>query len=185
VELKRNPMRMLCTGCWRTARPDTRIPGSDRAELLAWCCLLLPGLVYGFWRHAGRTKVCPACGCADLVREARAARQRAGEAVAWGGGRLRGGRDVAWPLALGTPRERLRHGGFGALLFGALAVERLLAGLGPPALEAGSSAASLPAAAVAAWLLYQALRVRRLRGAAAACEAFDEHGRSLPIEALP
>ena len=174
-------MRMLCTGCWRTARPDTRLPGSDRAELLAWCCLLLPGLVYSSWRQAGRTRVCPACGGADLVREARAAGRRVGEAVAWGGGRLRGARDLAWPRVLGTPRQRLRHGGVGALLLAALAAERLLPGLA----TADSSAAVLPAAALAAWVLHLGLRVQRLRGSAAACEAFDEDGRPLPIEALP
>jgi hypothetical protein len=177
-------MRMLCTSCWRTARPDTRIGGSDRAELLAWLCLAVPGVLYCYWRHASRAKVCPACGSAELVREARAARRRGGfERVAWGGGRLRSERALPWPRALGTPGARLAHGGFGALLFGAFSLERLLAALAP----AGPAVAPLAAAAAAAcalWMFYQALRVWRGRALAADCEAFDEDGRRLSIEAL-
>jgi hypothetical protein len=174
-------MRMLCTDCWRTARPDTRIGGSDRVELAGWLCLALPGLLYCYWRWAGRTRVCTACGSPNLVREARAARLRDPGAPLWGGGRLLLPGRSGWPRVLGTPAARLVHGSFGALLFGALGLERLLAGA---AFGAPLVPPLLPATACAAWLLWQGLRVTRLRARTPRCEAFDGHGRRLPVEAL-
>ncbi|MBW2236066.1 MAG: hypothetical protein JRG85_11810 [Deltaproteobacteria bacterium] len=147
-------MRMLCTDCWRTARPDTRIAGSDRVELAAWLCLAVPGLLY----------------C-----------RRDPAAPFWGGGRLRASGRPGWPRVLGTPEARLVHGSFGALLFGGFGLERLLAGA---ALAAWSVPPLLPAAACAAWLLWQGLRVTHLQARPPRCEAFDEHGRPLPVEAL-
>ena len=69
--------RMLCTDCFVTAEPDTVLEGSDLLELLGWCCLAAPGLLYCWWRHALRIKVCAFCGSRELVREARAAAARA------------------------------------------------------------------------------------------------------------
>ena len=68
--------RMLCTDCGTTARPDTRLEGSDLAEMLGWLCLALPGWLYCAGRHALRIKVCPRCGGRELVREARARAER-------------------------------------------------------------------------------------------------------------
>ena len=48
------PLRMLCTECLHLGEPDTVLEGSDRVELLAWCCFALPGLVYCWWRHLCR-----------------------------------------------------------------------------------------------------------------------------------
>ena len=69
-------MRMLCTACWQTARPDIRLSGSDRLELVGWFSFFLPGLLYCAWRYVNRTRVCAACGSAALVREARAVQRR-------------------------------------------------------------------------------------------------------------
>lgn len=159
-------MRMLCTGCWRTARPDLRLPGSDRLELAAWLCLALPGLLYCWWRHAGRRRVCAACGSGDLVREARRARVAGGEVLAWGGGRLWAERPLRWPAALATPRARLHAGGLGVAAVGAILARPELALLG-----------------LVGWSAWLAVSVRRqVRGVRPA--AFDESGRAIPIEAL-
>jgi hypothetical protein len=37
---------MMCTDCFRTAEAHTLLEGSDLAEMLAWCCFALPGLLY-------------------------------------------------------------------------------------------------------------------------------------------
>ncbi len=80
--------RMLCTECGQTDRPNTLIGGSDLLELVLWACFLVPGLVYCGWRHSARCKACAHCGSLDLVRESRAARDRADEAPTSAGGRV-------------------------------------------------------------------------------------------------
>lgn len=174
-------MRMLCTSCWRTARPDTRIGGSDRVELLAWACLAVPGLLYCAWRYVNRAKVCAACGSGALVREARAAQRRDPALLCWGGGRLVAASQLGWPRILRTPTARIAHGSFGVLVFGVLLVERTLAGL------AGTGWATspwLPGALCAVWLLWQGSEFLQARAQSAGLEAFDENGRPLQIEAL-
>ncbi len=175
-------MRMLCTSCWRTARPDTRIGGSDRVELLAWVCFFLPGLLYCAWRYVNRAKVCAACGGGALVREARAAQRRDPALLSWGGGRLVASGQLGWPRILRTPTARMLHGGFGVMVFGALLVERTLAGL------AGTGWATspwLPAAACALWFTWQGARLVQMRAESDGLRAFDENGRPLQVEALP
>jgi hypothetical protein len=80
--------RMLCTECGQTDRPNTLIGGSDVLELVLWACFVVPGLAYCGWRHTSRRKVCAHCGSLHLVRESRAARDRAGETSTSAGGRV-------------------------------------------------------------------------------------------------
>jgi len=111
------PRRMLCTDCGRTAPAHTWIGGSDVLELVGWLCLVVPGLVYCWWRHACRRKVCAACGSSALVREARAARLPGATPATPGGPPPRRApplyarRHLAW---LGPPGSRLRHLGGGS-----------------------------------------------------------------------
>ena len=175
--------RMLCTDCGLTAQADTLLEGSDALEMLAWCCLALPGLLYCWWRHAMRLKVCPACGGRELVREARAARQRG---PAWAptatGPRVRNaGGPVLWPDGLATPRDRLRHGGVAALLAGLLVAAVAAASLGP-AEGAAAAALSSAGAALLGWVGYQGTRLAQLRGSVTGCRAWDQRGRPLRIE---
>jgi len=173
-------MRMLCTHCWRTARPDVWLPGSDRLELAGWLALGLPGLLYCAWRHAGRRRTCPACGGQALVREARAAARRTGLPLAWGGGRLRSRCSRAWPQALRSPRARLRTGTAGLAGIALLGLGWLGGGAaGPEPLAAAAGPLSVSAAV---WLAARRRRGGRISGR---CEAFDASGRSLPVEALP
>jgi len=171
--------RMLCTDCLATTHPDSVLPGSDLVEALFWLCGALPGWLLCSWRHAVRAKVCGCCGGASLVREARAAAARAPVAppsIAGAGVRSRSGSSF-WPPALRGPRERLRAGAGGALLFAAFAAACGVSGAAP----CGPTA--VLGVAWGAWLLAWTARVARLR-AAAGCQAWDGEGRPLSIELI-
>jgi hypothetical protein len=107
--------RMMCTRCSRTDVPHTLIPGSDLLELIAWCFLLIPGLVYCYWRHTTRRKVCAHCGGIELLRESRAASQRGADAPqpTAGGRVVYEARPLRW---FATPTQRLRRLCLGATL---------------------------------------------------------------------
>ena len=104
--------RMMCTECFRTTEADTVLEGSDIVEMIAWGCFGIPGMLYCWWRHALRIKVCSVCGSGELVREARAAAARclpqAQPPHEPGVCNLSG--PVRWPRPFAVPRERLRHG---------------------------------------------------------------------------
>ncbi len=176
--------RMMCTDCFRTAEADTVLEGSDLLEMLGWCCLAVPGLLYCWWRHALRIKVCAFCGGHELVREARAAAERAPrQAPPFAGPRvwnLAG--PVRRPRALATPRERLRHGGVVASLVGAFLGSVALAALDLAARDGAVAAAYAIAAACGAWIAYQSIRVSQMRASLPGCKAWDQYGRPLRIE---
>jgi hypothetical protein len=186
-KIRRSPLalRMLCTECLHVGEPDTVLEGSDRIEFLAWCCFALPGLVYCWWRHLCRFKVCPECGSDALMRESRAAAaRRAPQARPVGGSRIRSleGLGFVWPRPLGSPRERLRSGSITSLLL-LLGCSAWLLG----ALDLTSEAHALQGASAGgllciSWLLRQIHQIARLRGAVTGCEAWDQQGRALRIE---
>lgn len=176
---------MMCADCYEVDIPDTALEGSDLLELLGWCCLGVPGLLYCWWRHLNRSKICSFCGGAALVREARAAAERRGPAepvsfvprvmV------LSGSRCIEWPRTLRTPRARLRSGGLGVLL---LSIPLLTWALGSVSLAAPATVAAAVTVSTllaASWLLYQFAALRSTRPN---CQAWDECGRSLHIERI-
>jgi hypothetical protein len=177
-------VRMLCTDCFRVAVPDTVLEGSDLVELLAWAGLGVPGFLYCWWRHLARIKVCPHCSSPELVREARVtALRRPSDALPAGDTRIRSlSGSVRWPLALRTPRARLRAGGVAVLLLSLALIAWLLAALEiavPGAAQEimrGSSLLGL------ACLAHQIVRVSRMRAALPGYQAWDEQGRPLRIE---
>ncbi|MGH0032353.1 MAG: hypothetical protein ACQGVC_21380 [Myxococcota bacterium] len=179
-------LRMLCTDCLHVGTPDTLLEGSDRVELLAWACLAVPGLVYCWWRHLRRQKICPQCGSGALMRESRASAARnAPQAVASTGARvLSPAAPFAWPTSLGSPRGRLRQGALAALA-SAFAGAAWLLGL----LDVTPEAQALQAASggfllCAAWVGWQLQQILRTRGRWLGVEAWDESGRRLHIERL-
>lgn len=166
--------QMLCVNCFRVGSPDTWIPGSDRLELAAWCCLGLPGLLYCLWRHLARAKVCAHCESLDLFREARASKRPArmeGHVA-----RLRSAGGCPWPATLRAPRERLRSG---AALAAAGTLCGLSAGLG--LLHGAVWIAPLLGAWFAIWLC---LQLGLFYDAAPLCRAWDDAGRALQVEML-
>jgi hypothetical protein len=148
--------------------------------LLGWCCFGIPGLLYCWWRHLNRIKVCPRCGSNQLMREARAAAaRRVPQAPPTFGPPLRtlsGASPVPWPRALRTPRARLHSGSVGALLLTVLPTLELAMSDVAPALVSASWLL------LASWLLHQLYRVSRLRSTLPGCRAWDQHGRPLRIE---
>jgi hypothetical protein len=175
---------MMCTDCNRTAEADTVLEGSDGLEMLGWLCFAVPGLLYCWWRHALRIKVCAFCGSGDLVREARAAAERGPrQAPPSGGPRVRNlSGPVCWPRALATPRDRLRHGGVVALLAGALLVDAAIAVVDHAVRDGAVTAAYAIAPLCGGWLAYQAHRVTHMRATLPGCKAWDRYGRPLRIE---
>lgn len=105
---------MLCTACGRTDAPDRRVAGSDRVELALWVLLLAPGLLYCWWRHLQRSRVCTHCGSTALMRESRSSRHRAREGSGAESGVSAGRRGrlvyaaprIPW---MATPSQRFRR----------------------------------------------------------------------------
>jgi hypothetical protein len=169
--------RMLCIGCGRLGVPDTWVPGSERAELMAWCCLGFPGLVYCGWRHLLRSKHCAGCGGAELMREARASQQRA-VVESPRSGRVLSAGPSPWPLPLCSPRQRLREGAALAL-FGLLALAAAFAAaLGAPAAAGTSTVAPASALLVASGAFIQ----MALFHCPPIGQAWDETGQRIEIE---
>ncbi len=57
----------VCRSCGALDSAVTEAPGSWRLEVVLWCLLAMPGLVYTAWRFARRRRRCGDCGSADLV----------------------------------------------------------------------------------------------------------------------
>ncbi len=175
--------RMLCTECLRTAEADTVLEGSDAIEMLGWCCFVWPGLLYCWWRHALRIKLCGFCGSRELVREARAAAaRRPAQAPSVGGARVRSEfAPLDWPTALACPRDRLRVGGsllLLAVMFSASAA------LDVAVADDALILLHAVVAAAAAWVLRREIRVAKLRAALSDCRAWHADGREIQIERI-
>ena len=175
-------IRMLCTACNETAEPDTVIAGSDLVEMLAWLCLAVPGWLYCWWRHSARLKVCAHCGSDSLIREARAAQARRLQTEPRVVQRVRNayGPD-RWPRPLATPRDRLRHGGIGAVLIAGLVLFGMLSAVPQPPESAVGAAVSFGTLS-AIWLIVETARIVRLQPSS--CTAWDASGRALAIKWL-
>lgn len=178
--------RMMCTDCLRTAEADTVVEGSDAIEMIGWCCFALPGLLYCWWRHALRIKVCAYCGSRELVREARAAAARQLEqAPPAGGTRVRSEFDpVDWPALFACPRDRLRLGGACLAIATTIGASLLLTALGLAVNESLLICANLATAACAGPVVRDELRIAHTRSALSHCQAWDEEGRELRIERI-
>lgn len=50
-----------CKLCGFKGKPKVKTRGSVAIELVLWCCLLIPGLVYSLWRVTSRVKICAHC----------------------------------------------------------------------------------------------------------------------------
>jgi hypothetical protein len=76
---------MICPHCGSRGRTATRTKGSTAVELVAWLCLIVPGLIYSLWRLSSRQQVCPVCREPGMIavttpRGAQLLRQFAGTA---------------------------------------------------------------------------------------------------------
>ena len=57
----------ICRDCGYVGRGKTITKGSIFIELVLWCFLIVPGLIYSIWRHTSRYAGCPQCGGSSLI----------------------------------------------------------------------------------------------------------------------
>ena len=157
--------RMYCIDCHTTDFADTRIPGYDEFEIVAWLLGGLPGWLYCAVRHALREKLCTRCGSEQLMREARAAAAR--DPVLAPRARIESrARFARWPAHLCNPRRRLV---WGPIYLGAWVL--IVAGYG-----------ALAIALIGAQLTLEAIELYRQHIGRCRCRAWDATGRPLHIE---
>lgn len=58
---------MICMNCGTVGKPKKHTKGSMLTELFLWLLMVLPGLLYSFWRMSSKTMVCKTCGDSDLL----------------------------------------------------------------------------------------------------------------------
>lgn len=59
--------KMICTMCGMTGKPKRVSQGSILIEIVLWCCLLVPGILYSLWRMTSKKTVCRHCGSPNMV----------------------------------------------------------------------------------------------------------------------
>ena len=59
--------KKICTRCGSIGKPKTVTSGSFLIEIVLWCFMILPGILYTLWRLTTRRKACRSCGASDLV----------------------------------------------------------------------------------------------------------------------
>jgi hypothetical protein len=57
----------LCTVCGTLGNTKRYMKGSILTELLLWCFVLIPGLIYSIWRHSTVAQVCGNCGSPAVI----------------------------------------------------------------------------------------------------------------------
>lgn len=51
----------VCRKCAYVGKPEMYKRGSLKVEIILWCALIVPGIVYSVWRRIGAIPVCPKC----------------------------------------------------------------------------------------------------------------------------
>ena len=59
--------KKICAQCHTESNGKKDMPGSIFIEIVLWCFLIVPGLIYSIWRHSAVKKVCKECGSKDLI----------------------------------------------------------------------------------------------------------------------
>ena len=71
ADAKRQQERRLrmnvCTTCGHIGQPKTLTRGNLLIEIILWCMIFVPGLIYTIWRHSTRYKACPKCRNATMI----------------------------------------------------------------------------------------------------------------------
>jgi len=57
----------VCTSCGTVSRGKRTIKGSALLEIVLWCCMILPGLLYTIYRLHTREIVCPKCRKSTII----------------------------------------------------------------------------------------------------------------------
>lgn len=59
--------KMICSSCGSVGKPVKDTKGSCLVELILWCLMILPGLIYTVWRLTTTKDVCKQCKQPTLV----------------------------------------------------------------------------------------------------------------------
>ncbi len=53
--------KYVCPACALTGNAIVIQKGSRKVEILLWCCLIVPGLIYTLWRQGTTKHYCRTC----------------------------------------------------------------------------------------------------------------------------
>lgn len=59
--------QLVCTTCGHHGPTVSHTRGSLLLEVVLWCMLIVPGVIYSFWRLSTRGPACSQCGGRSLV----------------------------------------------------------------------------------------------------------------------
>ena len=51
----------VCRNCAYAGKSEKFREGSLKIEILLWCALIIPGIIYTLWRRAHTVNICPKC----------------------------------------------------------------------------------------------------------------------------
>ena len=65
---KENSLKIICPSCQFVGEAENLAKGSRKTEILLWCCLVVPGILYTMWRNStdGQYMGCPQCGEGEI-----------------------------------------------------------------------------------------------------------------------
>jgi hypothetical protein len=58
---------LICASCLTIGRTRKITRGSFFIELILWCCLIIPGIIYSAWRLTTRRMACSVCKGTNLI----------------------------------------------------------------------------------------------------------------------
>lgn len=58
---------MFCPQCGNKGSPKKIVKGSIVMEIILWLLLIIPGIIYSFWRLTNKVKVCAKCGNNGII----------------------------------------------------------------------------------------------------------------------
>ncbi|MAZ50005.1 MAG: hypothetical protein CME65_15695 [Halobacteriovoraceae bacterium] len=58
---------MICSNCGVKGQVKKHTPGSIWIEIILWCFMIIPGLIYSIWRMVNKKKICKSCSSEALV----------------------------------------------------------------------------------------------------------------------
>lgn len=58
---------LFCMACGTVGRGRKHTKGSFGMEVLLWLLLIVPGIIYSFWRVSSRARVCGHCGAPNMI----------------------------------------------------------------------------------------------------------------------
>jgi len=59
--------QFICKRCGYAGSVKKAKKGSVLIEILLWCVMIVPGLIYSVWRRSNRPLVCPKCHSNDVI----------------------------------------------------------------------------------------------------------------------